>query len=103
MAVEPSPVEVRKLAAERSVAVTWDDGHESRYPWEYLRGWCPCAECQGHTDARRFNPVSGVDLEGIAPVGRYALTCSWSDGHAAGIYTFAYLRSLCPCPTCRRP
>jgi DUF971 family protein len=25
----------------------------------------------------------------------------WGDGHQAGIYTFEYLRQLCPCETCR--
>ena len=33
-------------------------------------------------------------------VGRYALQMYWSDGHSTGIYTFDYLRDLCPCAEC---
>jgi hypothetical protein len=33
-------------------------------------------------------------------VGNYALAFAWSDGHSTGIYTFEYLRKLCPCPQC---
>ena len=36
----------------------------------------------------------------VAPVGNYALRFGWSDGHDTGIYTFDYLRKLCPCPQC---
>jgi ATP-binding protein involved in chromosome partitioning len=35
----------------------------------------------------------------IAPVGRYGIQISWTDGHDTGIYTFEYLRSLDPTPS----
>ena len=95
-----SPIEVRKLADSQAVSISWDDGHASLYPWEYLRGWCPCAECQGHGGERRFVPPGSVELSGIEAVGRYALSFTWADGHTAGIYTYAYLREICPCPAC---
>jgi len=38
----------------------------------------------------------------IIPVGNYALQPEWSDGHHTGIYTWAYLRGLCPCAECRK-
>ena len=31
------------------------------------------------------------------PIGRYAMGIRWSDGHDAGIYSWRYLRSVCPC------
>ncbi len=77
--------------------VTWSDGHVSRYPWSYLRGWCPCAQCQGHSGVRRFRKVTQVRLEHVSVVGRYALSLRWGDGHETGIYTYTYLRELCPC------
>jgi DUF971 family protein len=36
-------------------------------------------------------------------VGGYALAIQWFDGHASGIYSFQYLRSLCQCDACRGP
>jgi len=29
------------------------------------------------------------------------LGIDWSDGHSTGIYTYEYLRALCPCARCR--
>ena len=37
-----------------------------------------------------------MELDVIEPVGNYAIGFRWSDGHVTGIYTFDYLRSLCP-------
>jgi DUF971 family protein len=36
----------------------------------------------------------------VEPVGNYALRFRWSDGHDTGIYTFDFLRRLCPCAEC---
>jgi DUF971 family protein len=37
----------------------------------------------------------------LVPVGSYAITPSWEDGHDYGIYQWSYLRALCPCKSCR--
>jgi DUF971 family protein len=31
------------------------------------------------------------------------LLIKWNDGHSTGIYSFDYLRSICPCPECHPP
>jgi DUF971 family protein len=33
-------------------------------------------------------------------VGKYALKFSWSDRHDLGIYSWFYLREVCPCAEC---
>jgi len=40
-------------------------------------------------------------LKNIEPVGTYAITLEWEDGHHFGIYSWHYLRALCPCSDCR--
>jgi DUF971 family protein len=65
------------------------------YPHEILRGYCPCAGCQGHAGTIRFLSGGNLELREIEQVGNYALGLTWGDGHASGIYTFRYLRSLC--------
>jgi len=99
MSSTPRPVEVRRLPEQRIVRIEWSDGHVSEYPFAYLRGWCPCAGCQGHGGERRFVHANS-DLERIGLVGRYALNPVWGDAHETGIYSYAYLRELCPCEAC---
>lgn len=96
------PTEINHVKASRAVRITWDDGHIGEYSETYMRGWCPCALCQGHGPQRRFIEVPDAQLVGIQAVGNYAIEFRWHDGHSTGIYTYDYLRSLCPCPTCRK-
>lgn len=96
------PREVRRVPEHARLRIAWSDGHASEYAYDYLRGWCPCAGCQGHgTVTLAFHPARRpVDLGRIDVVGNYALSFAWSDGHATGIYRFDFLRDLCPCPQC---
>ncbi len=34
-------------------------------------------------------------------MGKYAINFVWNDGHQHGIYTWSYLRQICPCPECK--
>lgn len=95
------PTEINHVKSRGLVRVTWDDGHVGEYSEEYLRGYCPCALCQGHGGERRFISVPGARLQEIRAVGNYAIEFRWQDGHSTGIYSYDYLRSLCPCATCR--
>ena len=54
------PTEVRAPRGARVMHVTFEDGHAGVYPHEVLRGFCPCAQCQGHSGPIRFVP--GGDL-----------------------------------------
>jgi DUF971 family protein len=100
MPPRPLPVEVRRVPEARLLRIEWNDGHVSEYPFAYLRGWCPCAGCQGHGGEKRFVHSGNNDLDKIAVVGRYALNPVWGDGHESGIYTYQYMRELCPCAQC---
>ena len=95
--------EIRRMPEEGRLRLTWDDGHAAEFEYDYLRGYCPCAGCQGHgTGAVEFKPpVKPVTPLQIQPVGNYAISVQWSDGHDTGIYRFDFLREICPCPACR--
>ena len=84
--------------------IYWNDGHVSSYPSWYLREMCPCAECVDEsTGARKIAPGSipaSTERVDVELVGNYALHFKWSDNHDTGLYTFDFLRSLCPCPEC---
>jgi DUF971 family protein len=101
--MEPQfPTEINHRKSDALVRVTWSDGHVGEYPESYLRGYCPCALCQGHGTELKFVSVPNPVLEGIRAVGNYAIELRWRDGHSTGIYTYEYLRALCPCPQCRK-
>ena len=98
------PVDIRPVG-ETEVLMTWEDEHRSLYSYHYLRFQCPCAGCKDeHTGKRLIHskdiPVAIKSSE-ILPVGRYALRFQFSDGHVTGIYSFAYLREICPCTKCQ--
>jgi DUF971 family protein len=93
----PEPLEVRHEKAARRLVVEWDDGHLSDYPLDYLRSWCPCAQCQGHAPVARYLNLHGQEIVHLEAVGNYAITPVWADGHNTGIYSFRLLRELCPC------
>ncbi len=80
--------------------ITWADGHKSELPHDVLRGYCPCATCQGHGGTIRFVPGGNTEVREIEQVGNYALSFSWGDSHSTGIYTFKHLRALCQCAEC---
>lgn len=99
------PKAIRSPRGAHTTEIDWADGHKGIYPHETLRGYCPCAGCQGHSGTIAFVPHQGTELEieDLAPVGNYALQITWFDGHAGGIYSYDYLRSLCQCAACTGP
>ena len=104
--MRPSSVLASKSQGE--LRIVWEDGHTSRYPLAGLRAACPCAECRGGHEgmaqpvtpdlltARRMEGPA-VELLSLEAVGNYALLPVWADGHRFGIYTWDFLRRLCPC------
>src|SRR5215472_11656488 len=96
-------VAVRSPRGAKVTEIDWGDGHKGRYPHEILRGYCPCAGCQGHSGVISFVETTDAqrELDDISPVGNYALQLRWFDGHDGGIYSYRYLRELCHCDACR--
>jgi len=97
----PVEVDVASHRDARKVRFAWEDGHQASYPYEYLRGCCPCASCQGHFEPTKFVLVRGATLARVELVGNYAFNLIWADGHDTGIYQFRKLRDLCPCKQCK--
>jgi DUF971 family protein len=99
------------IAVSRSggIKVDWEDGHRSEYGLQHLRNHCPCATCAGthENEPRKAGDSSPFELYkpklkmvDVSPVGNYALQIKWNDGHSTGIYSFSYLRQICPCQEC---
>jgi DUF971 family protein len=102
------PTSITANREKKELMVIWDDGHASRYSFSLLRAGCPCAECRGGHDRMGDTPDPAVfdtpitnspatRLIALVPVGSYAISPVWEDGHDAGIFQWRYLRALCPC------
>jgi DUF971 family protein len=92
----PSPTEIRLSSDKRLVTVAFEDGAHFELPAEYLRVMSPSAEVRGHAPHER-KTVAGkknVRIASIEPMGRYAVKFTFDDGHATGIYAWAYLHEL---------
>lgn len=100
MSAEHTPLEIHAPRGGDQLLIAFEDGHEVVIPHSVLRGFCPCASCQGHSGEIRFVEGGDLTLADLAEVGNYALRLTWGDGHATGIYSFRYLRSLCCCKRC---
>ncbi len=95
-----------------TLLIDWKDGHHSEYPFALVRAACPCASCRGGHENMSSEPDAAVfdqplveseatRIRRIEAAGTYAITIEWEDGHHFGIYTWHFLRELCPCPVCR--
>lgn len=102
------------LKKEEKLTIAWQDGESCTYSLSLLRTMCPCAQCRMVRDGNDPHDISPAPkrkpLLTILPgnfsdkitvvnaqlVGNYALKIEWSDGHESGIYSFKYLREICP-------
>jgi len=90
-----------ELTDESQLRIEWNDGQSRRYSFSELRQRCPCATCR----EKRKEPVpmlpvltleeaQPLEILGMKPVGNYAYSINFSDGHNTGISPFELLREL---------
>jgi len=64
-------------------------------PAGLLRAHCRSASAQRlRLDGAALEIPADLVITGVEPVGRYGINLAFSDGHARGIYPWAYLREL---------
>ena len=55
------PVDVKVyVSTGEGVAITWSDGHTSRYDFPYLRDNCPCATCNDERSKKEADPKAAA-------------------------------------------
>lgn len=107
ISTNPTDINLKKTEA---LFITWDDGHTSVYPIDYLRTMCPCASCKTFRENQARNRskkktslsvlpgnyIGELDATGASLIGNYAIKIEFSDGHDTGIFSFEYLRQIDP-------
>ncbi len=91
------PVGVLAERSEEKLRIEWSDGHTSVYEFAYLRAHCPCQGCSEGEGQSPSVSDGDVGVAAVSMVGSSALLIAYDDGHDGGIYTFQFLRSICPC------
>ena len=98
------PTELR-IIEPSELLIQWSDGRQRRYTFSELRENCPCATCREREAADTSQPATllpvlspeeaqPLKITAMKPVGNYAYSIHFSDGHNTGIYTLESLREL---------
>lgn len=92
----PTPTDITVHGQSRVLEVAFSDGARFRIPFELMRVYSPSAEVQGHGPGQEVLQTGKrlVDLEGLEPIGNYAIKPTFSDGHDSGLFTWEYLYFL---------
>jgi DUF971 family protein len=95
-ASSPTPQAITVHGQSRVLEVAFSDGAAFRIPFELMRIYSPSAEVQGHGPGQEVLQTGKreVELEGLEPVGNYAVQPRFSDGHDSGIFSWDYLYFL---------
>jgi DUF971 family protein len=94
--VTPAPTDIKLRTQSRLLVMTFDDGSEFSYTFEYLRVHSPSAEVVGHGPGQETLQTGkeNVVITRIDPVGHYAIRLVFDDGHDTGLYSWTYLHEL---------
>jgi len=92
----PVPTEIKLHQLSRQLEIAFNNGTRFELPYEFLRVYSPSAEVRGHGLGQEVLQVGkkNIAIKGIEPVGSYAVTLTFSDGHDTGIYSWDYLYEL---------
>jgi len=83
---------------ERAVTLTWPDGRVESVENRKLRAACQCAVCvdefTGEQKLDEEEIPEDIHAKNVAPVGNYAVSVEWSDGHSTGFFPYDRVREL---------
>lgn len=96
MSESKRPTDIKLHQKSHKLEIAFDDGKRYELSCEYLRVHSPSAEVQGHGPGQEILQVGkeNVNIEGIEPVGNYAIALLFDDGHDSGIYSWETLYDL---------
>ncbi|WP_373746380.1 gamma-butyrobetaine hydroxylase-like domain-containing protein [Neisseria dentiae] len=90
-----APEEIRLQNSRAALTLVYR-GNAKSLPAEFLRVYSPSAEVRGHGPGQETLQTGKayVTIDGLEPVGQYALKITFSDGHDSGLYDWDYLYKL---------
>lgn len=91
--MDHTPTDIKLRTQSRLLEVSFDDGKQFSFSFEFLRVYSPSAEVKGHGPGQETLQTGKreVLITALEPVGHYAIQPHFSDGHNSGIYSWDYL------------
>ena len=91
-----NPSEIRLKKSKKAISIVFEDGNKVEFTAELLRVESPSAEVRGHSPNQKIleHGKKEVEITKIEPVGNYAISLNFSDGHNTGIYSWNFLYEL---------
>lgn len=92
----PTPTEIKLHQKSRLLEISFANGMQFTFPYEFLRVFSPSAEVRGHGPNEEVLQTGkkDVDITAVEAVGSYAIQPKFSDGHDTGLYSWNYLYEL---------
>jgi DUF971 family protein len=95
MTKEPWPTDIKLKKSDNTLSIMFDDGKVLLFSAKQLRENSPSAEVQGHGGNKPVITINpDVRMTGVEAVGNYAIRILFDDGHATGLYSWAWLYGL---------
>ena len=95
MSMIPTTVTIHQLSKQVSLTYATPEQQTFTLSCEYLRVFSPSAEVRQHGQPILQFGKKGVGITDASLVGRYGVKFLFDDGHNTGIYSWAYLHTLC--------
>ena len=105
-----TPPTALDLKKDKGLTIEWADGSTSYYTIAHLRRLSPAADQKQLRKEMHTNPLTvltqprtnhqaPLTITHAELVGNYAIRFVFADGHASGIYSWAYLHAIDPIHT----
>ena len=84
------------LSKNKNLLTVYFENNDFALSSEYLRVYSPSAEVRGHGPGQETLQLNKEDvtISSLVPMGNYAISIHFSDGHTTGIYSWSYLSHL---------
>lgn len=92
MSLEPDQLKVD--TEQQRLLLSWQDGTEKQFSHAQLRASCPCGFCRAkRLRQQEIQYPEHVAISAIYSQG-YGIQICFDDGHAQGIFPWAFLKAL---------
>lgn len=88
----PNQINLKKKSG--ILEISWKNGDSIKISCQDLRRFCACSGCRARNLVGSLLINESTTVENLAMMGSTGLQIGFSDGHARGVFPWAYLRAI---------